>query len=163
MKQYVALIGGVSGTVGSALARELSLRKEWKVYGFSRKIPEIILDGVNYFQLDLNDREKCIEGLSKLVDITHVFYCGRATHAEQVLESAEENLRLLDNLLNGIELAALDLQHVHLVQGGKYYGVHIGEFPTPAFEEDSRAPIPNFNYDQQDYLVERSEKRNNSF
>ena len=79
MKQYVALIGGVSGTVGSALARELSLRKEWKVYGFSRKIPEIILDGVNYFQLDLNDREKCIEGLSKLVDITHVFYCGRAT------------------------------------------------------------------------------------
>ena len=61
MKQYVALIGGASGTVGTALARELSLRKEWKVYGFSRKVPEIILEGVNYFQLDLNDREKCIK------------------------------------------------------------------------------------------------------
>ena len=119
----------------------------------------MIMDGVNYFQLDLNDREKCIEGLSKKVDVTHVFYCGRATHAEQVLESSEDNLRLLDNLLNGIELAAENLRHVHLVQGGKYYGVHIGEFPTPAREEDSRAPIPNFNYDQQDYLVERSVKR----
>ena len=158
MKQYVALIGGASGAVGTALARELSLRKEWKVYGFARRAPEIILEGVNYFQLDLNDREKCIEGLSKLVDVTHVFYCGRATHAEQVLESSEDNLRLLDNLLNGIELAAENLRHVHLVQGGKYYGVHIGEFPTPAKEEDSRAPIPNFNYDQQDYLVERSVK-----
>ena len=159
MKQYVALIGGASGAVGTALARELSLRKEWKVYGFARRAPEIILEGVNYFQLDLNDREKCIEGLSKLEDVTHVFYCGRATHAEQVLESSEDNLRLLDNLLNGIELAAENLRHVHLVQGGKYYGVHIGEFPTPAREEDSRVPIPNFNYDQQDYLVERSVKR----
>ena len=107
MKQYVALIGGVSGTVGSALARELSSKKEWKVYGFARKVPETILEGVNYFQLDLNDRAKCIERLSELREITHVFYRGRATHEEQALESAKENLRLLDNLLNGIEPAAL--------------------------------------------------------
>ena len=65
MKQYVALIGGVSGTVSTALSRELSLRKDWKVYGFARRAPEIILEGVSYFQLDLNDREKCNEGLSK--------------------------------------------------------------------------------------------------
>ena len=49
MKQYVALIGGASGAVGTALARELSLRKEWKVYGFARRAPEIILEGVKLF------------------------------------------------------------------------------------------------------------------
>ena len=55
MKQYVALIGGASGAVGTALARELSLREEWKVYGFARRAPEIILEGVNYCRLYPSD------------------------------------------------------------------------------------------------------------
>ena len=32
MKENVALIAGSSGAVGNALARELSSKKEWKVY-----------------------------------------------------------------------------------------------------------------------------------
>ena len=160
MTKYVALIGGVSGAVGTALARELSSRKEWKVYGFSRRKPKNKFRGVRYLQLDLNDYDKCIQELSKLDDVTHLFYCGRATHGEQILESPKENLSILENFLNSIEDTAKDLQHIHLVQGGKYYGVHIGEFKNPALEEDLRAPIPNFNYDQQDLLVERSAKKN---
>lgn len=161
MTKYVALIAGVSGAVGSALARELTSRKRkaWSVYGIARKPPKTTLDAVTYLQLDLNDRQQCLQSLAPLTDVTHVFYCGRATHAEQVLENAEDNLRLLRHLLDGVEATATDLRHVHLVQGGKYYGVHVGPFPTPAREEDTRAPIPNFNYDQQDFLQARSESK----
>ena len=159
MKKNVALIAGVSGAVGMALAKELSYRQEWKVYGIARKLTKKTLEGVNYFQIDLSDREKCIGGISSLADVTHAFYCARVTHAEQVIESPTENLSLLDNFINAIELASENLRNVHLVQGGKYYGVHLGPFPTPAKEEDFRAPIPNFNYDQQDYLIKRSKDR----
>ena len=51
------------------------------------------------------------------------------------------------------------LRHVHLVQGGKVYGVHVGPFPTPAREDDPRVAIENFNYDQEDLLRRRSEDR----
>jgi len=156
MNENVAIIAGSSGTVGNALAREISSRHDWKVYGLSRRDPQHKLEGVDYFQMDLNDSEECVKKLSKLNDITHAFYCGRATHEEQVIEGANENLILLDNFINAIELASVNLKHVHLVQGGKFYGVHLGPFPTPAKEEDFRAPIQNFNYDQQDYLSRRS-------
>ena len=159
MHKFVALIAGATGAVGTALARELASSDEWKVYGIARRAPASPLVRVSYSQLDLNDRKDCVDVLSSLGDVTHVFYCGRATHAEQVIESASDNLRLLDNLVNGIESSAKNLTHVHLVQGGKYYGVHVGPFPTPAREEDPRAPIPNFNYDQQDYLIERSKEK----
>ena len=59
-------------------------------------------------------------------------------------------------MVTATEAAAPGLRHVHLVQGGKYYGVHVGPFPTPAEESQPRAPIDNFNYDQQDYLSHRS-------
>lgn len=159
MHKFVALIAGATGAVGTALARELASRDEWFVHGIARRTPVSPLEGVSYTQLDLNDRKACFDLLSSLVDVTHVFYCGRATHADQVIESASDNLQLLDNLLNGIEATAQNLNHVHLVQGGKYYGVHIGPFPTPAQEEDPRAPVQNFNYDQQDYLVDRSKEK----
>ena len=156
MAQYVGLIAGVSGAVGSALARELSARNEWSVYGIARHQPAAAISGVTYLQVDMNDRQQCMQSLATHSDITHVFYCGRATHAEQIIENAADNLRLLENLVDSVEAAAPNLSHVHLVQGGKYYGVHVGPFPTPAREEDSRAPIPNFNYDQQDFLANRA-------
>ena len=159
MNKHVALIGGITGAVGSALARELCSRNNWEVHGLSRNAPTRPIEGVNYGQLNLNVQDSLQTGLSAFKDVTHLFYCGRATHAEQVLENAEDNLRLLDHLVCGVETFAENLEHVHLVQGGKYYGVHVGPFPTPAREEDSRAPIPNFNYDQQDYLDQRSKNR----
>ncbi|NKB76508.1 MAG: NAD-dependent epimerase/dehydratase family protein [Gammaproteobacteria bacterium] len=158
MTKYIALIAGATGAIGSALARQLSPNKEWKVYGVSRHTPQDPIAGVIYLTMDMNDRGNCESVLADHPGITHVFYCGRATHGEQMLESAEDNLRLLDNLIHGVESSAHHLQHVHLVQGGKYYGVHIGPFPSPAREEDSRAPIPNFNYAQQDYLAQRADQ-----
>lgn len=147
-----ALIAGVTGAIGSALARELVGRDDWQVYGLSRSASSSPIDGVEYCQVDLDDFEASRRALSELQPVTQVFYCGRVTHAEQVIEDPAANLRLLDHLIRALEAGHHRLQHVHLVQGGKVYGVHVGPFPTPAREEDPRAPIENFNYDQQDYL-----------
>lgn len=156
MSEKVALIAGATGAIGSAVASELSNREDWKVYGISRNAPLSPIVGVDYIQTDLNNDQQCLQDLAPLKNVTHVYYSGRATHAEQVLENPEDNLRLLRNLLNAIE-ATSNIQHMHLVQGGKYYGVHVGPFPTPAREDLTRAPVPNFNYEQQDFLQSRSE------
>lgn len=156
MNKNVALIAGVSGAVGSALARELGSRSDWKVVGLSRRQPQNAADSVRCIQVDMNDAGACRQRLGDLKDISHIFYCARATHNEQMLEDAQGNLQLLRNTVEAVEASADQLRHVHLVQGGKYYGVHVGPFPSPAQEEDSRAPIENFNYEQQDYLMRHS-------
>ena len=160
--RYTALIAGYTGTVGGALARELAGRSDWQVYGLARRLPAADhpagtgVDGVTGVAADMADRDGLRRALAPLTCVTHLFYCGRATHAEQVIEDAAANLALLDNVVTATEAAAPGLRHVHLVQGGKYYGVHVGPFPTPAAESQPRAPIDNFNYDQQDYLAERA-------
>ena len=150
-----AVIAGVTGAVGSAIARELASSGDWTVTGLSRNPPKSPIAGVEYVSADLADAEQCRRTLSDHEDATHLFYCGRATHREQTLEDAATNLALLDNVLSAVERGPL--RHAHLVQGGKVYGVHIGPFPTPAREDDPRAVIENFNYDQEDLLRQRSE------
>src|SRR5206468_9819278 len=53
--------------------------------------------------------------------VTHVFYTARAQHGETGVESVEDNVAMLRNLLDAIEPVA-ELAHIHLVQGTKYYG-----------------------------------------
>ncbi|OED44374.1 hypothetical protein AB833_01705 [Chromatiales bacterium (ex Bugula neritina AB1)] len=158
-KEHTALVAGVTGAIGAAVAHELSQNQNRTVYGLSRNPPSSPLPEVSYLQTDLSNRQKCSKDIAALGNVTHIYYCGRATHSEQVLEDPEHNLELLRNLLDSTEKSGT-LQHVHLVQGGKYYGVHIGPFPTPAQEGQPRAPAPNFNYDQQDFLSARSERAN---
>ena len=152
-----AVVAGVTGAVGSAIARELASSDEWTIAGLSRNPPKDPITGVEYVSTDLADAERCRQALAGHGDATHLFYCGRATHREQTLEDAATNLALLDNVLSAAERGAL--RHAHLVQGGKVYGVHVGPFPTPAREDDPRAVIENFNYDQEDLLRRRSEER----
>ena len=152
-----AVVAGVTGAVGSAIARELASSGEWTVAGLSRRPPADPIAGVEYVSTDLADAERCRQALAGHADATHLFYCGRATHREQTLEDAPTNLAFLDNVLSAAERGAL--RHAHLVQGGKVYGVHVGPFPTPAREDDPRAVIENFNYDQEDLLRRRSEGR----
>ncbi|MDE0448807.1 MAG: NAD-dependent epimerase/dehydratase family protein [Spirochaetaceae bacterium] len=172
--RYTALIAGYTGAVGGALARDLAGRAEWRVYGLARHPPAAVqpaatsepagvgkpavtgVEAVTGVAADMADRDRLRRALAPLGGVTHLFYCGRATHAEQVIEDAAANLALLDNVVTATEAAAAGLRHVHLVQGGKYYGVHVGPFLTPAEESQPRAPIDNFNYDQQDYLSARA-------
>lgn len=147
-----ALIAGVTGAIGSAVARELVGRDDWSVLGVSRRASSSPIAGVDYCPVDLDDFAATRAALAGLEPVTHVFYCGRVTHAEQVIEDPAANLRLLEHLIGALEAGGHPLAHVHLVQGGKVYGVHVGPFPTPAREDDPRPPIENFNFDQQDYL-----------
>ena len=151
-----AVIAGVTGAVGAALALELSKRSDWRVLGIARNLPAAPIAGVEYLHVDMSDTGQLEAALEDATNITHLFYCARVTHAEQVIEDAGENLALIRNILDAVLAAASNFQHAHVVQGGKYYGVHVGPFKTPAKEEDSRAPIDNFNYDQQDFLVSAS-------
>ena len=152
-----AVVAGVTGAVGSAVARELASTGDWTVAGLSRNPPKSPVSSVEYVSADLADLQQCRQALAGHEDATHLFYCGRATHQEQTLEDAATNVALLDNVLSATERGSL--RHVHLVQGGKVYGVHVGPFPTPAREDDPRAVIENFNYDQEDLLRQRSAGR----
>ena len=152
-----AVIAGVTGAVGGAITRELAASGDWAIVGLSRNPPKSPVVGVEYLSADFADAGQCRRALARHQDATHLFYCGRATHQEQTLEDAATNRALLDSVLSAAERGLL--RHVHLVQGGKVYGVHVGPFPTPAREDDPRAIIENFNYDQEDLLRQRSEGR----
>ena len=153
-----ALIAGVTGTVGGALARHLAKSGKWTVAGIARRKPKRPVRGVTYVQADLEDPGGYARPLAGLAPVTHLFYCARVTHHEQAVESASENLRLFDAAVDAAERAPGSLRHVHLVQGGKYYGVHMGPFPTPAQESQDRCVVSNFYYDQQDRLVARAQR-----
>ena len=155
-RSYTALIAGATGAVGAALARELAQNAQWRVLGISRNQPNTAIDCVEYIRAYMGDALNLHNSLSQYPDITHLYYCGRATHAEQITEDAEQNLSLIRNVLYSVYQVAHDFQHAHVVQGGKYYGVHVGPFKIPAQEDDLRVPIDNFNYDQQDFLAHES-------
>ena len=158
MQTLTALIAGVTGAVGRALAREFASSGRWTLLGMSRRPPADPVAGVRSLQIDLHDRAGCIQTLAPEPHVTHLFYCGRATHAEQTLESVADNLLLLETILDSVERVSGTLCHIHLVQGGKYYGVHLGPFPTPAREDQPRYAAENFYYDQEDLLRRRSQR-----
>ena len=50
------------------------------------------------------------------------------------------------------------LRKVVLIEGAKFYGAHLGPYKRPpARETDPRHMPPNFYYNQEDYLIQRSE------
>ena len=163
MTTWKALIAGASGAIGGALAEHLSQSPSWAVLGLCRNPPASPLPGVDYIHADMTNEEACRAALKHYGDITHLFYCARAAHDDLGRESVQNNLDLLSNVLNATSMASPELRHVHLVQGGKYYGVHVGPFPTPAREDDKRNVVSNFNYAQEDLLRQQSGKMNFSW
>ena len=84
------------------------------------------------------------------------FICGRAAPTAAGKEPIDLNLAMLRNLLDALEPAAPGLQHVHLLQGSKFYGSDLGPYKTPARESDPRVAENNWYYAQQDFIIERS-------
>lgn len=156
MPQYTAVVAGATGAIGGALAAHLAAQPEWRVLGVCRKQPARPIEGVEYIYADLMDARAARAALKPHAGITHVFFCGRAPHDDRGRESIENNVTILANLIDAAEAASAKLAHVNLVQGGKYYGVHVGAFPNPAREDDPRTITPNFYYDQEDLLRTRS-------
>jgi len=153
MTNRKALIAGATGVVGRNLLRHLLRTGEWEIVALSRRTPDV--EGAyTHICIDLMNSAECKAKLGHLSDVTHIFFAALAPHPDLV-QSAINNLALLRNLVEAIEPAASRLEHIHVMHGTKWYGMHLGPFKTPAKEDDPRHMPPNFYYDQWDYLVER--------
>jgi nucleoside-diphosphate-sugar epimerase len=150
-----ALVAGATGAVAKRLIERL-LDARWPVLGLSRN-PSEKETAAQWLAADLLDRKSCDQILRHHPQITHVFYCARAKHGEGGVESVEENVEMLRNVVDASAQVADRLQHIHLVEGGKWYGQHLGRYPNPAQEDDPRHMPPNFYYDQEDLLRSRQE------
>lgn len=145
-----ALVVGANGVIGSNLITHLEELGNWNITGLSRR------GGTNtaktrYISVDLLDKADCQDKLLSLTDVTHVFYAAyqdKPTWAELVTP----NMAMLVNVVETIEDAAVNLQHVSLMQGYKVYGAHYGPFKTPAKESDAGHMPPEFNVSQQQFL-----------
>ena len=151
----VALIAGAGGAASKRLIEVLLADPDWSVIGLART-PRRSADRLGWIAADLSDRDGCRRALAGQTAVTHIFYTARAKHGETGVESVPDNVAMLRNLIDAIEPVASGLEHLHLVQGTKYYGMHLGPFRTPAREDDPRPDFPNFYYDQQDLLAERT-------
>jgi nucleoside-diphosphate-sugar epimerase len=152
-----ALVLGATGVTGRSILRHLVGLPDWDVVAVSRRRPDLGPDLEGRFAhlaLDLLDADACRARLGELRGLTHVFF---AAYVEGPgwAESVAPNVTMLRNVLDAVEPAAPGLRHVNLMHGTKWYGNHLGPFPTPAREDDPRHMPPNFYYDQQDLVAER--------
>ena len=155
MSDRIALVIGPTGATGGPIAAALARQAGWRVHGMSRTSPS---DQTPFTHLaaDLTDLASCRRALSGIEPVTHAFFAARAPFREGGVEDVEGNLAMLATTLDAVETASLE--HVHLLEGIKWYGMHLGPYPTPSREDDPRHPPPNFYYDQQDLLSARAAK-----
>ncbi|MDH3318712.1 MAG: SDR family oxidoreductase [Betaproteobacteria bacterium] len=159
MTGKTALVAGATGATAKRLI-EVLLAQDWQVIGVSRHATETSnVSRLSYIRADLLDPASCAPALKKANGITHLFYTARAAFGEGGVESVELNVAMLRNVLNAVDAAAPRLEHVHLVEGQKWYDVRVRPARTPTREDDPRPPQANFYYDQEDLLRERQAKR----
>jgi nucleoside-diphosphate-sugar epimerase len=155
MSKRVALVIGPTGAIGGPLAEALARRKDWRVYGMSRNPPPHA-GSFTHVAGDLADPASCRRALARIEPVTHAFFAARAPFREGGVEDVEANVAMLAATLDALEPRAQALAHVHLLEGTKWYGMHLGPYPTPSREDDPRHLPPNFYYDQQDLLSARA-------
>jgi nucleoside-diphosphate-sugar epimerase len=153
MAKRTALIAGATGLVGRNLLRHLLAAGGWEIVALSRRRPDVP-GSYRHIAVDLMDAAQCAAALGAARDVTHVFFAALAANRE-LAQAAVDNLLLLRNLVETIEPGNAGLEHIHVVHGTKWYGMHLGPFRTPAREDDPRHMPPNFYYDQWDWLTER--------
>lgn len=154
-----ALVVGVTGIVGQAVARRL-VAEGWETYGLSRSgtapLPE-----VHPVRADLGDPEGLAAALDGVApDVVAITAWTRK-------ETEEENIRVNGGAVRDL-LAALSpsrsVRHVALMTGLKHYlgpfeAYGKGEMPdTPFHEEEERLPYPNFYYAQEDELFAAAQR-----
>ncbi|KAK1358975.1 Progesterone 5-beta-reductase [Heracleum sosnowskyi] len=167
--QSVALVVGITGIVGNSLAEILPLPDTpggpWKVYGVARRPrPSWHANNpVEYIQCDISNPEETESRLSRLKDVTHLFYVTWASGSNEA-ENCEINSRMFKNLLNCIIPNAPKLRHICLTTGKKHYFGSFDSFGIaahdPPFTEDlPRLDAPNFYYNLEDILFENVAKK----
>jgi nucleoside-diphosphate-sugar epimerase len=146
-----ALVVGVSGIVGNALARHL-LGQGWQVSGLARRPPQDIA-GLRPIAADLLDPEALRAALHQ-VHPSHVFITSWMRQSSEA-ENIRVNAAMVRNLLGAVTPAG-SVQHVALVTGLKHYlgpfeSYGKGTLPaTPFRETQPRLDVENFYYNQED-------------
>lgn len=150
-----ALIAGAGGAASKRLIETLLADPGWSVLALART-PRPSTARLIWISADLFDAQACRRALVEHTGITHVFYTSRAKHGETGVESIPDNVAMLENVLDAVEPVAAGLEHVHIVEGTKWYGMHLGPFATPAPEDADIGHLPdNFYYAQERMLAER--------
>jgi nucleoside-diphosphate-sugar epimerase len=157
MTKRKAIVTGASGLVGSYLIAHLLEQGGWDIVALSRRKPNAP-GKYRHIAVDLTDRADVQGKLGSLKDITHVFFVAYLARSDPA-ELVAVNTAMLVNLVDVVEAASPVLEHVHLSEGTKWYGNHLGPFRTPAKEDDPRHMPPNFYYDQQDFLEARQKRK----
>lgn len=151
--ERTALVIGATGVTGTPMVEELLLAG-WPVHAVSRRVP-MLRPGVpsqrlHHVPVDLTDAAASRAALGALTDVTHLYYCGNDP-------SPEVRLALMQNVIDTVEANAPGLANVHLLQGTKYYGCHLGPFKVPAAESDPRVPGADFYYSEEDCVRARQQ------
>ena len=156
--ERTALIAGVTGIQGSAIAAQL-VQEGWTVYGLSRSAqPQ---SGVIPIAADLLDPASLSHAL-KDVKPSHVFLT-TWLRMETEAENIRVNAGMVRNLLDALRPAG-SVRHVSLVTGLKHYlgpfeAYGKGKLPqTPLREEQGRLDVANFYYAQEDELFAAAER-----
>ena len=163
MAKHVAVIAGATGAAAKRLVEVLLNDADWEVVGLCRNPPTQTRDGarerLSFVACDLTDAASTHAALARVPQATHLFYTARVPFSDATagVEDVAGNRAMLANLLDGAEAACANLRHAHLVEGIKWYGMHIGSMRSPHREDDQRHMPPNFYYDQQDLLSQRAE------
>ena len=149
--RHAVIVGGL-GVIGRALIDHLTGDPSWDVVALSRRAPDFETTA-RFLSVDLREKDSATAALAELTETTHVFYTAYQPMPTRSLE-VDANLVLLVNAVEALSSASSSLEHVNLMEGGKWYGCHLGPIRTPALEDDPRHMPPNFYYDQQDWLEE---------
>jgi len=134
MAKKVALIAGIGGMCGSNMARLLAEAGGWEIVGISRRKPEIDVPHT-HIALDMLDPAQCRDKLAGKGEVTHLFWTA-LINGRDLDEENELNTTMFRNLMDGFMPGAEALEHVHVLEGAKWYGYHLGPYKTPAREDD---------------------------
>ncbi|HLS80513.1 MAG TPA: NAD-dependent epimerase/dehydratase family protein [Steroidobacter sp.] len=154
------VIAGASGLVGGAAVRLFASRGDWQVVAVSRRAPLDVGAHVQHVSVDLCDAQACAQAFGAMSDVTHLIYAAVSEKTEDIYggwsdpAQIAKNTAMLRNLFEPLSSAARDLQHVALVHGAKAYGCHLPQVaaPIPMRESLPRPSIPNFYFEQEDYI-----------
>ena len=159
------LVVGASGLVGFEAARHFCDLPGWEVAVASRRPPHDRLEA-RFVAVDLTDDAGCAEVLAReAAGTTHLVYAALYEKPQLVAGWLDEehiatNTRMFRNVLDAVDGASPDLQHVTMMEGGKSYGVHVRPVAIPSREgRDDARDLAMFYWPQQDYLRAKRAER----
>lgn len=155
------LIAGATGVVGYAAMQHFA-SSGIATRALSRRVPDATYGAV-HATVDLNDPAATRDFAETCSGVTHLVYAALFEKPGLVGgwlqdDQIATNDRMLRNLLEPLMAAAVNLEHVTLLQGTKAYGAHVRPIDLPARENRSEHAHDNFYWLQEQYLRSAAEQ-----